>query len=232
MLVGINTSTLQFSIALLSTDGALLGECYLSAGKAHFGGLFPALDFLLTNSGRGKKEIECVAVAVGPGSFTGLRVGLSSAKGLCHALDVPIIGISSLEALGAQMHESHLPVTALLESRRNDVFVAQFKWDSDKGLTRLAEDQCLEYSDLARELIFPCLFVGNSYHSQVPRLKESLSTHFLLAPPEMWTIRASSVAALALERFSARDFDDPAALVPVYLRPPDIRPNPYQKMGG
>jgi len=229
VLLAINTSTLQFSIALLAGDGSLLGEYYLGRGTRHFGGLVPAVDFLLAGLGRGKEEIECVAIAIGPGSFTGIRVGLSFAKGVCHVLKVPIVGISSLDALAAQIAESTLAITALIESRRNDVFVAQFRRGPGGQLTRLMSDQCVEYSALTTSLALPCIFVGNNYHNQVPKLKETLKPDLLLAPPEMWAIRACTVGALGLRRFLSQDFDNPAALVPIYLRPPDIRPNPYLK---
>lgn len=221
---------MQFSAALLRNDGVLLGEYYQSGGKRHFGGLIPVIDLLLSNLEIEKRQIDCVAVAVGPGSFTGIRVGLSTAKGLCHALGVPIVGVSSLEALGSQLIESTLPVTALIESRRNDVFVAQFKREPGGSLTRLMADQCLKYAELTRCLTFPSIFVGNNYNTQAPKLKKCLGSDLLLAPCEMWVIRACAVGALGLKRFSAQDFDDPATLVPVYFRPPDIRPNPYMKL--
>ncbi len=232
MILGINTSTLQFSLALMNNRGCLVGEIYLSTGKRHFGGLFPSLDFLLHSLDKRISDITCVAVALGPGSFTGLRVGLSSAKGLAHALDVPIVGINSLEALAIQVPHSSLPITALIESRRNDVFVAQFHWTSKSRLTRIGENQCLEYESLKGQITLPSIFVGNNYETQYPKLKESIPTGINFAPSHSWSVRASSVCSLGLRRFLDGELDDMATLVPIYLRPPDIRANPYFQREG
>ena len=83
MILAVNTSTLQFALALMETDGSVLAEYLAAKGKGHFGTLMPALDFLLNTSESDILDLEGLIVAVGPGSFTGLRVGLSAAKGLC-----------------------------------------------------------------------------------------------------------------------------------------------------
>ncbi|RLB15927.1 MAG: tRNA (adenosine(37)-N6)-threonylcarbamoyltransferase complex dimerization subunit type 1 TsaB [Deltaproteobacteria bacterium] len=227
MLLAINTSTLQFGLALLDQTGTLIGECYLSTGKRHFGGLFPTLEFLLTTSGTSKKDIRCIVIALGPGSFTGLRVGLASAKGLSHALEAPLIGVSSLEALASQIPSVPHTIHALLESRKNDVFTASFSWGPDGLLVRKSPDQCMPYSELSRLLDQPCIFVGNNYNVQAPKLTGLVGERVVLAPPEFWNLKASSVGAIGLKRFLKGEFDNGSTLAPIYLRPPDIRPNPY-----
>ena len=232
MILAINTSTLQFSLALIGQSGTVAGEIYLSAGKRHFGGLFPSLDFLLKSLGTGKSNITGVAVALGPGSFTGLRVGLASAKGLAHALNVPIVGVSSLEALAAQVAHSSLPITALIESRRNDVFVAQFQGSPEGQLSRISDDQCFSYESLSKYLKLPSLFVGCDYETMSAKLTGTVNSGLVLAQPHLWSVSASSVGYIGLGRLLSGDIDNPAALVPTYLRPPDIRPNPYSKTAG
>ena len=232
MILAINTSTLQFSLALIRQDDTVAGEIYLSAGKRHFGALFPSLDFLLNSLGTGKSSITGVAVALGPGSFTGLRVGLASAKGLAHALRVPIVGVSSLEALAAQVPYSSLPITTLIESRRNDVFVAQFQWSAEGQLSRISDDQCFSYESLSRCLTLPSVFIGNDYEGMSMNLKRITDSGVVLAPPHLWSLRASSVGHIGLQRLLSGQRDDPSTLVPIYLRPPDIRANPYSQAKG
>ena len=175
-------------------------------------------------------RLDALAATRGPGSFTGLRVGISAAKGLCHGLEIPIIGISSLEALAAQMLYSELPVTPVLYSRKNEVYTAQFTLDKDGDTTRCMADAALRIEDLPLTFKDPSLFIGNDYANQGPAVIEVLGPMALLAPAHCWNLRASTIGALGLKRLHARDFDDPLTLEPLYLRPPDIRPNPFPVM--
>jgi tRNA threonylcarbamoyladenosine biosynthesis protein TsaB len=225
MILAINTSTLQFSMALMAEDETVLGEFSVSKEKGHFGGLMPALDSLVTTTESDIHELKALVVAIGPGSFTGLRVGLSTAKGLCHALEVPIIGISSLKALASQASTSHLPVTPLIDSRKGEFFTAQFVWNNGHGLIRSREDTCLKFEDFPSAFKEKTLFIGNDFNRQAPLIEETLGHRALLAPAHLWIPRASAVGYLGLNRFLGSDFDNAQDLNPLYLRPPDIRPN-------
>ena len=225
MILALNTSTQQCSIALLREDGTLAAEQLMPGGKGHFGDLMPALDLLLHASRIKQKDIKCLAVATGPGSFTGLRVGLSLAKGLCHALHIPIIGISSLRAMAFQLPYTAHPIAPMLSSRKGEVFTSLFRWDQTNKLRRKEKDNCFRldaFPSIFTETIF---FVGNDYPNQGAVLKELLGPHARIAPPHFWHLKASSVGALALPRFETCDFDDFGTLTPLYFRPPDIRPN-------
>ena len=223
MILALNTSTRQCSIALLRMDRTVVAEQLMSEGKGHFGGLMPAVDMLLTGSGFKPKGIKCVAVATGPGSFTGLRVGLSLAKGFCQALHIPVIGISSLRALAFQLPFSPYPIAPVLSSRKGEVFTALFLWNRENELERKEKDNCFKLDALPSLLTETTVFIGNDFPNQSPLLKELVGSHAKIAPPQCWRLNASSVGALALTRFDAGDIDDPSALIPRYYRPPDIR---------
>ena len=227
MILALNTSTLQFGLAFLEEDGTVLSEFLMSGGGRHFGSLMPALHFLLTSSKSDIHQINCIVVAVGPGSFTGLRVGLSAAKGLCHALQVPIIGISTLEAMASQITYSDIPTVPILHSRKDELFAAQFEWSNDHALTRIMDDTSVKFQDLPSLFQGPTLFIGNDFPSQGPLLKRMLGARALLAHPHLWNVKTSAIGFLGLRRFQAQDFDDPQGLNPVYLRPPDIRPSSF-----
>jgi len=225
MILAINTSTLQFSLALLETDGSVMAEYAMSEAGGHFGRLMPALDFLLESVGSDIHRVEGIAVARGPGSFTGLRVGLAAAKGLSHGLDAPVVGVSSLEALAAQFSCPALPVTAILDSRKGEVFMARFSWKGNPGdgLVRDMADQSLKIASFSRECGTPTLIVGNDYRRQASLLKAVAGPCAHLAPPHCWSLKASLVGGIGLARLRAGDVDEPAGLSPIYLRPADIR---------
>ncbi len=226
MILSINTSTPQFGLALLDEAGTVQAEYLMSEGKG-FGSLMPALQFLISKFNGDIHDLKAITVAIGPGSFTGLRVGLAAAKGLCHALEIPIIGISSLEALASQILHSDLPVTPILHSRKNEFFIAMFTQTNGHKITRTMEDTAIKTEDLSSTFDKPSLFIGNDFSSQGPTIKKALGSIVHLAPAHFWNLKASAVGVLGLKKFHANDFDEPLTLDPVYLRPPDIAPNPY-----
>lgn len=228
MILAINTSTLQFSLGLSGMDGELQAECILSTPHKHFGELFPALDFLLNSSQKTPADIRAVAVATGPGSFTGLRVGLAMAKGICHGLHLPLIGVSTLEALANQIPCSNLPVTPMVDSRRGEVFVARFLWNAaSRDMNRVMEDRCVKIEDLPRICEEATILIGNHLSKQAPILRKIMGQKAVPAPEDKWHLRAATIAKLGLQRLRKGDTDILEDLAPRYFRPPDIRPNPH-----
>ena len=232
MILAINSSTLQYGLALLDIDGAVIAENNMSQGKGHFGNLMPLFDSLFQASGITPDDLKCVVVAIGPGSFTGLRVGLALAKGLCHSLEKPVIGISSLEAMASQIPFSKYQIVPVLDSRKGELFTALFTWGDEDAIRRKCQDTCLKISEFPSIIEEPSIFIGNDFSSQGPALKEALGTTAHMAPANLWNLRASAVGWLGLKRFRELDFDDPAILTPIYLRGPDIRKNPYPPFTG
>ena len=232
MILAMNTSTLQFALALMEDDGSIRAEILSVKGKGRFGALMPSLDFLLKTSESDVLGLKGIIVALGPGSFTGLRVGLSLAKGICQGLDIPIIGISSLEALASQVIVPGSSVIPILDSRKGEFFTARFVWSGEQKLTRKMEDICLKAEEISSLSDKNSVFIGNNYALQAALLKQIIGPQVLLAPPHFWNLSASAVGFLGLRRFLAHDFDNPESLNPLYLRPPDIRPNPTPPMSG
>ncbi|MGD9040202.1 MAG: tRNA (adenosine(37)-N6)-threonylcarbamoyltransferase complex dimerization subunit type 1 TsaB [Desulfobacteraceae bacterium] len=227
MILAFNTSTPQFSIALMREEGTILSEYYMASGSKNFRRFMPGIDFLLASSDVDPKVIKALIVATGPGSFTGLRVGLSEAKGMAQGLQIPIIGVSSLEAMAAQLPFASLPVCAIIDSRKGEVFAALFTWGDDQKMIRTQQDTCLRIEDLPSVIEKPTIFLGNHFNTQGHLIREMFGPKAELAPAYLWNLKASAVGTLGLKRFLDQDFDDLQELVPTYLRPPDIRPNPY-----
>lgn len=229
MILAINTATPQFSLSLTDSAGSLIASFTGKEEKGRFSRLLPAMDFLFTTSGFKKSDLTCIAIARGPGSFTGLRIGLSLAKGLSHALEIPIFGVSTLEALACQIFHARIPVVPVLRWRRGVVFTALFQWDAEDHLLRKGKDMPLCYDDFPHVFKDRALFLGDDFGTQAPAIQGLLGSRALLAPPHLWHVQASGVAAAALDRIRTRQMDDTRALLPIYLGPPDIRPNPFPR---
>lgn len=228
VILAINTSTPQFSLALVEEGGALLAECTLSPRTKDFRHFMTALDHLLQVSGVALEEIRGLAAAKGPGSFTGLRVGLSAAKGFCEGLGVPMVALSSLEVLASQCPGVSIPICPVIDSRKEEVFAALYTWSDEQELVRLEPETCLKIRDLPGFIKKRAFVVGTDFNRQRGPIASAAGDRAVFAPPSFWSLRAATLGMLAARRARVQGFDDVQDVVPSYLRPPDIRPNPYK----
>lgn len=224
MILAVNSSTPQYSLALVSVDGILAAEYTVLPGRSGFTGFMPALDMLLKSTGKRPEDIRCVCTAAGPGSFTGLRVGLSAAKGIAYSLNIPVIGISGIEALASVITHTKYPVCSMITSRRGEAFFGLFRQEGN-SLTRMTEDRSIKLTELASLIRETTILIGNDFRSQWSIIAESNNSFIIPASGEKWNLRASLVGAIGLKRFKDGDFDDIRDIVPRYLSPPDIRPS-------
>jgi tRNA threonylcarbamoyladenosine biosynthesis protein TsaB len=222
-ILAINTATSPFSTALVREDGALIAETLLTPPSKGFGLFMPALHQQLLSAGVNLKDLKALAVARGPGSFTGLRVGMAAAKGICRGLGIPAVAVSSLEALAAQCPAIPHPICALIDSRRGEFFTAFFRVLPGGEMVLVKEEACLNIKGVAETLEEKTFFLGNDYPGQGTLLKEALGEKALLAPVPLWNLRASAVAMRGLIRAQQHGFDDLGNLAPFYIRPPEIR---------
>jgi tRNA threonylcarbamoyladenosine biosynthesis protein TsaB len=222
MILTINSSTAQYSIALMTLDGVIVAEYMVIPEGNTFTGFIPAIDMLLSSTGYDTSSIKAVAAAKGPGSFTGLRVGLSAAKGIAYSRDIPLISISSLDAIASPLSFTEMPVCAMIASRRDEVFYAIYKKDGD-DLIQLTDIKGKRITDIGPMIKEPTVIVGNDYKKQKGPVMESGNNMLIYAGEIHWNLRASSVGILALKRFRNSDFDNLLDVVPDYIAPPDIR---------
>lgn len=222
IILSINTSTKQYSIALLEND-TVVGEYLISSGSSHFRDLMPCIDDLFKKTTLTPGQLGAVAVSIGPGSFTGTRVGLAVAKGLSQGLRIPILGVSTLPALASQIPYARKDICSLVTSRKGEVFAALFRRDRDDHLIRIEEDFSLKVEDLPVLIKRKTIIIGNDFTAQGPLVKQYAGKNALFAPPNLWNLRASSIGALALQRLEQGDSDAASTLVPLYLRDADIR---------
>ena len=228
MLLAINSSTVQYSIALMTMQGVIIAEYMVTPKGKTFTGFIPAIDQLFRASGADIKNIKVVAVSTGPGSFTGLRVGLSAAKGIAYSMDIPLIGISGIDALASSIPCAEKQVCAMIASRRDEVFYAFFRREeghnlAGNDLVRQSGDESMKIKDVGILIDCPTIIVGNDFQKQVLLIQESGNEYMIFAGPEHWNLRASSVGMLGLKRFHNNDFDDVMDIIPNYIQAPDIR---------
>ena len=221
-ILSLNTSTKQYSLALLQ-DETGLGEYLLSSGSSHFRDLMPCIDDLLEKTSLTPGQLEGVTVAIGPGSFTGIRVGLAVAKGLSQGLGIPLIGVPTLAALASQIPYAREDICSVVTSRKGELFAALFRRDPDNQLIRIKQDTSLKVADLPILIKRKTIIIGNDFTAQSPIIQQYVGEKGLLAPQNLWNLRASSIGALGLRRLLEGSSDSVSELVPIYLRGADIR---------
>ena len=229
MLLAIDTST-RFAGVLLWKDGVPLFSQSWHSVQNHTSQLMPAIQRTLQHSGIQAKDLDAVAVALGPGGFSALRVGMSAAKGLSLPFGIPLIGITTLEAEAFPYADTGLPICPLLNiGRREMAWTCYQKLHGKWQKTR--QEDVIETDRLPDVLTAGALLCGEGIVASGPFLRESLrqSTPVMeyLGPGP----RLSALAQLAAQRLERGLVDDPTALQPLYLRRPSITPpNPPRKV--
>ncbi|WP_068541116.1 tRNA (adenosine(37)-N6)-threonylcarbamoyltransferase complex dimerization subunit type 1 TsaB [Thermodesulfatator autotrophicus] len=216
LVLGIETASPCGGVAVVGEE--LLGEITLSSQETHSRRLMLAIDYLLKQLKLGLKDIAAIGIGLGPGSFTGLRIGLATAKGLHLASGLPLIGISTLKALAYSLVFSEKPVCAALDARRSQVYAAIYK-PKDGHLEEIMPPALLSPEKLASRIKEPAYFVGDGAKTYFSLFKETLENKFLMAPPNLRHIRPANVAFLARRRYLNGKVDNPFRLLPIYLRP-------------
>jgi tRNA threonylcarbamoyl adenosine modification protein YeaZ len=218
MQLTIDTSTDSAGIALVQ-EGKVLAEATWRCGQNHTVELLPRLVQLLNEAQLELQSINCVIVAKGPGSFNGLRVGISTAKGLAFSLQVPIIGISSLALEAYQHAETGLPICPIFNAGRGEIATALYQ-KKDNQWRQLAAEHITTVDALCSEISGKTIFCGEYVPLIAGQLKERLRQKAVIAPDQLR--RAGLLAELAKGRLEAGDYDHPATLQPLYLRRPPI----------
>jgi tRNA threonylcarbamoyladenosine biosynthesis protein TsaB len=216
LVLAIDTAT-QAGGAALAANGKLIGEVMLSSNATHSRRLLGVVEFLLQGAGRGKQDLDGIAVTMGPGYFTGLRIGLATAQGLSLGLDVPVAAVSTLRLLAASMPRPGMTIWAVLDARRGLVYAAPFKWERGE-LVRLAEDAAMSPQRLNNEIQESALLVGDGARAYADELA---SPERELAPEWAALPRPGLLALLGQERIASGQGLRPEEVRPRYCRPSD-----------
>ena len=208
--LAVETSTLSGGSALLDGE-RVVGEYTLDVRVTHSERLMAAIDQLLSDAGWTARDLDGIAVTVGPGSFTGLRVGLSTVKGLALALAIPVAAVPTLDAMAAMLPYAVLPVCPVLDARKREVYASLYRWDG-LGMRRQWDYLAVAPDELARRLREPVIVVGDG--------AEAIDSVFArrVEPPRRGPAPAV-VGALGRARLARGETVTVADLVPIYLRP-------------
>ncbi len=220
MQLAIDTSTDTASLALVQDDG-VLAELTWRCGQNHTTQLLPHLSHLLNRTELSLQSVSGVIVARGPGSYNGLRVGISTAKGLAFSLGIPIVGISTLEAEAYQHAETGLPICPIVNARREEIATAIYQRKGNKW-RQLTAEHITTVDALCSQITTKTVFCGEFIPSIATQLEKQLEQKAVILPPAAGLRRASFLAELGLKRLKAGDYDNPTTLQPLYLRGPSI----------
>jgi tRNA threonylcarbamoyladenosine biosynthesis protein TsaB len=224
LLLALDTSTAQVSVAL-AEGAAVLGAVELSGGRRHAEQLAPAIAYLRRECGVDLADLTAVAVGTGPGLFTGLRVGVTTAKVMAQALRIPVVGVPSLDLVAYPLRHVGRTIVAVLDARRREVFAARYQ-PVPGGVQRVSDYAVHEPSELVADLLadhaeFPhgLLLAGDG----LARFPEVFATieHAEQAGPEFAAPSVRALVALAAAKVEREEFEQPADLRPLYLRQSD-----------
>jgi tRNA threonylcarbamoyladenosine biosynthesis protein TsaB len=215
-LLAVDTSTRACSVAVVDQDRL---ACEITTGPTgtHSTHLMSLIRMALTVAEMELQGLDGLAVCVGPGSFTGLRIGVSTVKGLAFATAKPVAGVSSLESLAQPcLPWPHL-ICAMLDARQDEVYAARYR-ARDGCLEREGREAVLSLEDALDGIHEACLFVGDGARRYRGPIGSKLGPQALFPAPSQDIIRASTVAALAQRQFAGKEIEDLDHLVPRYLR--------------
>ena len=213
-ILAIDTSALTATAAVLS-DGVLIGEISITTKLTHSQTIMPMIDELLKKVSLDISDIDIFACSTGPGSFTGLRIGIGTVKGLAYGLGKNVVGVSTLEALAHNIDCTDCVISPIMDARRGQVYNGLYKYNEEK-LECIKEPRALSIEELCEELSERTIFVGDGVNVYSEKIKELLGDNAVFAFPQNRFQRAGSVAYAALNKETV----DAAELTAVYLRKP------------
>jgi tRNA threonylcarbamoyladenosine biosynthesis protein TsaB len=224
LILGIETASVQVGCAVGGHEG-VLASFHAARRRRHVEALVPAIEFTCAQAGVTLAELAAVAVDVGPGLFSGLRVGVTTAKTLAHALRLPVIGVSSLDLLAFPVRHSHRLIVPVIDARRGEVFYAFYR-QVPGGVQCLSGYRVAKPDDLSSELVAlgeDALLVGDGAIRYAEAFEEGVRGE-IVGPPNLYP-SAAALVALAHPRALREEFIAASDLEPLYLRRTDAEIN-------
>jgi len=218
MILAIDTATDWIGLAL--HDGAaMLAEFGWRSRRTQTVELAPALAQLWSRAGVSAADLNAVAVAIGPGSYTGLRVGLALAKGIALSQNLPLVGVPTLDIVAAAICRMETDLVAVAQAGRTRLWAGQYQWAHKRGWERLGEPMLTSWDELIRRLQVPVAFAGEIDAASAKLIRRT-NRSAIIAPPAESVRRAAVLAELGWLRWKSKQVDDANALAPLYLREP------------
>jgi tRNA threonylcarbamoyladenosine biosynthesis protein TsaB len=222
-ILSVDTSTSSCSVAIIK-DLSLVAELTLLSGETHSKHLMRMVQDVLSVSGLDIADLNGYAVVRGPGSFTGLRIGISLVKGLAAATGKPVVGVSSLEVLAFSFQSYPFLICSMLDARRDEVYYAGYFHENGAARTMIEKGVGTPESVLS-QINTPCLFVGQGAVVYKNLIREKLGEQAIFPSPDRHMIRAEAVAYLGYDRLKKGEKGNLKQLAPLYIRKSDAEKN-------
>jgi len=219
-ILGIDGSGLSASVAILE-DEKLIAEYTINNKLTHSQTLMPMINEICQMVDLDLSTIDAIGVTSGPGSFTGLRISAGTAKGMALGLDLPIVGVPTLDAIAHNIPYTDYLICPIMDARRSHLYSALYKWENDL-LNRLTDHMIIPVVDVIKTLVErdeKVIFMGDGIDVYKQEIMESLGDKAYFAPPSLRLQRASTVALLAMEKARQGEVISHMDYAPVYLRP-------------
>ncbi len=220
LILGIETSTMTGSVALMDEE-SLIAEYTLNLKETHTSRLMPAIDKALKDASLTIQDLDGIAVSLGPGSFTGLRIGIATAKGLTQGLNIPVVGIPTLDGLAFNLSHCKDLICPILDARKEEVYCALYK--NGKRLTKHMVCKPVELLKKVKSKVesqkLKVVFLGNGIEVYRDLVKKKLGKKAVFAPKARRLPNASSIAELGLTKLKRGKKSELLTLKVIYIRP-------------
>lgn len=218
LILALENSSMCGSVALVTPE-LCLAEHSLSSTTTHSRRLLTTVQQLMEETGVGWERIDAIAVSAGPGSFTGLRIGLTTAKGLAMAITKPLIAVSSTRTLACQVGWTERLICPVIDARKHEVYTALYRCTGTDAPCRVSEICAITPAGLAERLAGEeVILLGDGSRIYHDLLRERLGPGAHFASPDLYFLRAAALGHSALGKWEKREFIDPASAIPHYIR--------------
>lgn len=217
-ILAMDTATIVSSVAV-ADNKKILAELIVENKLTHSETLLPHVEQVLNMAGTRKEDLEAVAVSIGPGSFTGLRIGLAAAKAIAYGLNIPIIGIPTMEGLAWHYPVPGIRVAGFIDAQKGNVYTAHYKWNgSDFDEVKSIEVVALEDAiKICSELDGPVVAVGDMVSKKMTKL-DNLPENLIIPPKHTMMPRAANIAMAGLKKLAAGQVGSVMDMEPIYIR--------------
>lgn len=224
LILAVDSATPVAGVALLK-DNKLLYEEFVNYNKTHSETLMPMIDRALMTCESSLADMTAIAVTEGPGSFTGLRIGMGTIKGLSLAAGIPVVTVSTLDVLAANVAGSGILAGTILDARKNEVYAAFYETDNNIPTRITPIEACSpeRLVDMARQQVElrvnkELLLLGDGFYPYEDFFRENLGDYLKEAGPQFMLPRAASLASLAVNKVLKHEYADTLSLKPLYIR--------------
>lgn len=216
-ILALETATIAGSVAVFDDSEGLISEITINVKIAHAERLMNSVDMLLKASAVSIKDIDAFAVSIGPGSFTGLRIGLSTAKGLAFATNKPLVPVETLDAFARTLPLCQHLICPMFDARKNEVYTALYRWQ-DSLCKKIIPETAINPEDFLKKIKEPTVFLGDGTKIYKKLILDILKDNAKFAPESKMSPSASSVAEIAIEKLKNGITADTVSLTPFYIR--------------